>query len=324
MRTARLLAGFAMVETMVTVVVVAFGLLGVAGLVSRSFVAEVEGTQRTQAVLLLQDMVTRIEANRTNVAGYVTGDAGVTGYVTTTDGTTTTTAQVVCDPAASLADRDRCEWGRMLAGANEQAGRAAAAIREAQSQAAEANFQFRQEALNERSQVEQKIAVNEQSLGGQGPLGRRELRSPVDGVVNDVKVTTIGGFVNAGEKVMEVVPVGEKLLVETRVKPSDIAFIKVGDKALVKVTAYDFSTYGGLDGKVVQVSADSIYDEVEKQAYFTVIVETERNFLQSGAHRLPIAPGMMTDTQIITGRKSVLSYLLKPVLKARSEALRER
>jgi adhesin transport system membrane fusion protein len=108
------------------------------------------------------------------------------------------------------------------------------------------------------------------------------------------------------------------------VKPSDIAFIKVGDKALVKVTAYDFSTYGGLDGKVVQVSADSIYDEVEKEAYFTVIVETEKNFLQAGNHRLPITPGMMTDTQIITGRKSVLSYLLKPVLKARSEALRER
>jgi len=177
---------------------------------------------------------------------------------------------------------------------------------------------------HERSEVEQKIAVNEQSLGGRGPLGRRELRSPVDGVVNDVKVTTIGGFVNAGEKVMEVVPVGEKLLVETRVKPSDIAFIKVGDKALVKVTAYDFSTYGGLEGKVAQVSADSIYDEAEKQAYFTVIVETTKSYLQSGAHRLPITPGMMTDTQIITGRKSVMRFLLKPVLKARSEALRER
>jgi membrane fusion protein, adhesin transport system len=123
---------------------------------------------------------------------------------------------------------------------------------------------------------------------------------------------------------MEVVPLGEKLLVETRVKPSDIAFIKVGDRALVKVTAYDFSTYGGLDGKVVQVSADSIYDEVEKQAYFTVIVETNKSFLQAGARRLPITPGMMTDTQIITGRKSVLSYLLKPVMRVRSEALRER
>jgi adhesin transport system membrane fusion protein len=229
-------------------------------------------------------------------------------------------------PQTELLDarREVVDLQGRIAGAREQAGRAAAAIREAQSQAAEANFQFRQEALNERSQVEQKIAVNEQSLGGQGPLGRRELRSPVDGVVNDVKVTTIGGFVNAGEKVMEVVPIGEKLLVETRVKPSDIAFIKVGDKALVKVTAYDFSTYGGLDGKVVQVSADSIYDEVEKQPYFTVIVETNRNSLHSGAHRLPITPGMMTDTQIITGRKSVLSYLLKPVMKARSEALRER
>ena len=229
-------------------------------------------------------------------------------------------------PQTELLDarREVVDLQGRIAGAREQAGRAAAAIREAQSQAAEANFQFRQDALNERSQVEQKIAVNEQSLGGQGPLGRRELRSPVDGVVNDVKVTTIGGFVNSGEKVMEVVPIGEKLLVETRVKPSDIAFIKVGDKALVKVTAYDFSTYGGLEGKVVQVSADSIYDEVEKQAYFTVIVETTKSFLQSGTHRLPITPGMITDTQIITGRKSILSYLLKPVLKARSEALRER
>ena len=229
-------------------------------------------------------------------------------------------------PQTDLADAQRevVDIQGRIAAAREQQGRAMAAVSEAQSQASEANFQFRQEALNERSQVEQKIAVNEQSLGGAGPLGRMELRSPVDGVVNDVKVTTIGGFVGAGEKVMEVVPMGEKLLVETRVKPSDIAFIKVGDKALVKVTAYDFSTYGGLDGRVVQVSADSIYDEVEKQAYFTVIVETQKGYLSAGAQRLPITPGMMTDTQIITGRKSVLSYLLKPVMRARSEALRER
>ena len=150
------------------------------------------------------------------------------------------------------------------------------------------------------------------------------MRSPVDGVVNDVQVTTIGGFVQPGQKVMEVVPMGDKLLVETRVRPSDIAFIKVGDKAMVRVTAYDFSTYGGLDGRVVQVSADSIYDEKEQEAYFTVIVETDKAYLRAGASRLPITPGMMTNTQIITGRKSVLSYLLKPVIKARSEALRER
>ncbi len=222
------------------------------------------------------------------------------------------------------AQREVVDLQGRIAAAREQQGRAMAAVSEANSQANEASFSFRQEALNERSQVQQKIAINEQSLRGAGGQLGRELRSPVDGVVNDLQVTTIGGFVQPGEKVMEVVPMGDKLLVETRVKPSDIAFIKVGDKALVKVTAYDFSTYGGLDGKVVRVSADSIYDEVEREAYFIVIVETEKDYLEKAGVRLPINPGMMTDTQIITGRKSVLTYLLKPVLKARSDALRER
>jgi len=212
-----------------------------------------------------------------------------------------------------------------IAAAQEQQGKALAGVREAEAQASQATFEFRQQALNERSQVQSKLAVNQQSLlGAQGKFDRTEIRSPVDGVVNDVQVTTIGGYVQPGQKIMEVVPMGEKLLVETRVKPSDIAFIKVGDRALVKVTAYDFSIYGGLDGKVVQVSADSIYDDNEKQAYFNVIVETDKSYLQAAGHRLPITPGMMTDTQIITGRRSILNYLLNPVLRAKSEALTER
>jgi len=219
------------------------------------------------------------------------------------------------------AQREVVDLRGRIAAAREQQGRAMAAVAEANSQASEASFVFRQDALSERSQVTQKIAVNEESLRG---ARGRELRSPVDGVVNDVQVTTIGGFVQPGQKVMEVVPLGDKLLVETRVKPSDIAFIKVGDKSLVKITAYDFSIYGGLTGRVVQVSADSIYDEVEKQAFFNVIVETDRSYLEAGGRRLPITPGMITDTEIITGRKSILSYLLKPVMKARSEAMRER
>ena len=212
-----------------------------------------------------------------------------------------------------------------IAAAREQQGKALAAVQEAQAQSSQATFEFKQQALDERSQVTAKIAVNEQSLrGAEGKLSRTEIRSPVDGVVNDVQVTTIGSYVQPGQKIMEVVPLGEKLLVESRVKPSDIAFIKVGDRALVKVTAYDFSIYGGLDGRVVQVSADSIYDEKEKSAYFTVIVETDKSYLTASGHPLPITPGMMTNAQIITGRKSVLTYLLKPVLKARSDALRER
>jgi adhesin transport system membrane fusion protein len=223
------------------------------------------------------------------------------------------------------ARRELVDLEGRIAAAREQQSRAQAAVQESLAQANEARFSFRQETLDERSQVTAKIAINEESLrGAEGKLNRNELRSPANGVVNDVQVTTIGGFVQPGQKVMEVVPLGDKMLVETRVKPSDIAFIKVGDKALVRVTAYDFSIYGGLEGRVVQVSADSIYDEVEKEAYFNVIVETGRNYLTFQGRQLPITPGMMTDTQIITGRKSVLSYLLKPVLKARSEAFRER
>jgi adhesin transport system membrane fusion protein len=230
-------------------------------------------------------------------------------------------------PETDLLDKQRevVDIQGRIAAAREQQGKAQAAVREAEAQAAQAGFEFKQQALDERSQVNAKIAVNEQSLrGAEGKQNRTELRSPVDGVVNDVQVTTIGSFVQPGQKIMEVVPLGDKLLVETRVKPSDIAFIKVGDKALVKVTAYDFSIYGGLEGRVVQVSADSIYDEAKKEAYFTVIVETDKSYLMAAGHPLPITPGMMTNTQIITGWKSVLTYLLKPVLKARSDALRER
>ena len=134
----------------------------------------------------------------------------------------------------------------------------------------------------------------------------------------------MGGFVQAGQKILQVVPIGDKLLVEARVSPRDIAFIKVNDRANVKVTAYDFAVYGGLNGRVVQISADSIYDEVAKEAYFSVVVETDRAFLKSGQRRLPIGPGMICDVEIVTGKKSILSYLLKPITRARSEALNER
>ena len=223
------------------------------------------------------------------------------------------------------ARRDEQDLRGRLAAAQEAISRSMAAIQEAQAQVSEAGLQFRTEALDERNQLSAKLAVNTESLrGAAGRLERAEIRSPVDGIINDVQVNTVGGFVNAGQKIMEVVPAGEKLLVEARVKPRDIAFIQVGDPTIVKVTAYDFSIYGGLKGRVVQVSADSIYDEEAKEAYFTVLVETDKSFLPSGATRLPITPGMICEVEIVTGRKSVLNYLLKPVNKARSEALRER
>ena len=223
------------------------------------------------------------------------------------------------------AQREVVDIQGRLAAARQAMSRSQAAIREASAEVSRARFDFQQEALNERSQLTTKMAVNEETIrGAEGRLARSEIRSPARGVVNDLLVSTLGGFVNAGEQIMQIVPLGDKLLIETRVTPRDIAFIKVGDPANVKVTAYDFSIYGGLKGKVVRVSADSIYDEVERQAYFTVVVETTNSYLESNGRRLPITPGMLCDVEILTGKKSVLSYLLKPVLKVSGSALTER
>lgn len=223
------------------------------------------------------------------------------------------------------AQREVVDIQGRLAAARQAISRSQAAVREAGAEVSRARFDFQQEALNERSQLTTKMAVNEETIrGAEGRLARSEIRSPTRGVVNDLLVNTVGGYVNAGEQIMQVVPLGDKLLIETRVTPRDIAFIKVGDPANVKVTAYDFSIYGGLKGRVVRVSADSIYDEVERQAYFTVVVETTNSFLVSNGRRLPITPGMLCDVEIVTGKKSVLSYLLKPVLKVSGSALTER
>lgn len=223
------------------------------------------------------------------------------------------------------AQRDLVDTQGRLAAARQAVGRAQAAVSQAQADFSAGRFEFQQQALGERSEITTRIAVNEETIrGAEARRNRNELRSPAAGIVNNVQITTVGGFVNAGEQIMQIVPVGDKLLVEARVAPKDIAFIKVGDRANVKVTAYDFSTYGGLSGRVQNVSADSVYDEVEREAYYTVLVETDRAYLSRGGKRLPIVPGMICDVEIITGSKSVLSYLLKPISRALNESLTER
>ena len=223
------------------------------------------------------------------------------------------------------AERDLIDTQGRLAAARQAAARAQAAINQAQADLASARNEFRQQALNEQSELNTRIAVNEETIrGAEARRNRNELRSPADGIVNNVQVTTVGGFVGAGEEIMQIVPVGDKLLVEARINPKDIAFIAVGDPANVKITAYDFATYGGLRGEVLQVSADSVYDEVERETYYTVLIETDRSYLERGGQQLPIVPGMIGDVEIITGSKSVLSYLMKPVTRALDEAMTER
>lgn len=156
-------------------------------------------------------------------------------------------------------------------------------------------------------------------------LQRLTLRSPVRGVVKNIEVSTIGGVVPPNGKLMEIVPLDDRLLIEARIAPRDIAFIHPGQRASVKITAYDYSIYGGLEGKVTSISPDTIRDEVNPEIhYYRVFVRTGQDALVNKAgKRFPITPGMIATADIHTGSKTVLQYLLKPLNRAR-EALRER
>ena len=144
--------------------------------------------------------------------------------------------------------------------------------------------------------------------------------------MKQIYVNTIGGVVKSGMDLIEIVPLSDILLIEAKIDPKDIAFISPNQKAIVKVTAYDFSIYGSLEGKIVDISADSIVDKNDKnqKTYYKVVVKTEKNYLEKDNKKLPIIPGMITSVDIITGKKSILDFLLKPILKTKANALHER
>ena len=161
--------------------------------------------------------------------------------------------------------------------------------------------------------------------GRNDSLTRLTLRSPVRGIVKDIEVTTLGGVVQPGGQVMKIVPMDERLLIETRIAPRDIAFIHPDQAAKVKISAYDYSVFGSLDGKVVGISPDTLQDEVKPEIYYyRVFIRTERDSLQNKAGKhFAIVPGMIATVDIRTGEKTILDYLVKPLNRAK-EALRER
>jgi adhesin transport system membrane fusion protein len=183
---------------------------------------------------------------------------------------------------------------------------------------------FRSDAATElnlaRSEFEQSRASG---VAMADRLARTAVRSPVAGIVKQLKIATVGGVIQPGMDVMEIVPIENNLLIEARVRPADVAFIHPGQPATVKLSAYDFSIYGGLDAKVDNITADSITND-KGESFYLVRVRTIRNNLGAGDKNLPIIPGMMATIHIRTGKKTVLNYLLKPVIKAKQEALRER
>lgn len=204
-------------------------------------------------------------------------------------------------------------------------GRLQAAVREAEQELQGLANRFRQSAQAELSEVQAQLDIIGETLrGAEDKVRRAEIRAPMSGIVNTVDVTTVGGVAGPSQQLMTLVPLEDTLLVEAKVRPQDIAFVQRGQPALVKLSAYDFSIYGGLEGRVDRISADTVYDEVVQQQFYSVLIKTESTNLGNGKEDLRILPGMVASVDIVTGEKSVLSYLLKPINRVREEALTER
>ena len=197
-------------------------------------------------------------------------------------------------------------------------------IVEAGNQIEELVDRQRSEALEELNQVVAEIErLSKTQVAIEDRVERTSVRSPVDGTVKQLLVNTVGGVVQPGMDIMEIVPAEEKLLIEAKIKPSDIAFLYPGLKAVVKITAYDFAIYGGLDGELVHISADTITDENQEE-YYLVRVKTDKNYLGTDDNKKKIIVGMTAQVDIITGKKTIMQYLMKPILRAKDNALRER
>jgi len=199
-----------------------------------------------------------------------------------------------------------------------------------QSQIVERTNKFRADANSELSRMEMELGQTNENLVGRADIvDRTTVTAPVRGTVKNVRVNTIGGVIQPGENILEIVPLEEQLLVEGKIRPGDVAFLHPGLPATVKITAYDYAIYGGLKGVVQYISPDTLKDDQKAAAgraddtYYRVLVLTDSSTLETRGKSLPIIPGMLASMEIPTGEKTILDYLLKPVFKAR-EAFRER
>lgn len=199
-----------------------------------------------------------------------------------------------------------------------------------QSQIVERRNRFQADANSELNKLELELAQTTENLVGRADIRDRTIiTAPVNGTVKNIRVTTLGGVIQPGEHILEIVPSEDQLLVEAKIRPADVAFLHPGLPATVKITAYDYGIYGGLKGKVELISPDTLKDESKTASgrpddtYYRVMVLTDSSTLNVGAKALPIIPGMIASVEIRTGEKTILDYLLKPVFKAR-EAFRER
>lgn len=202
--------------------------------------------------------------------------------------------------------------------------RTKSALAEASRRVSERVQRFRSDTLKELNDARATLNVVQANTSAQlDKVTRTDVRSPVRGTVKQLMVNTIGGVIKPGQDLVAIVPIEDTLLIEARIKPADVAFLRPGLDATVKVTAYDYSIYGGLPATLEDISADTITDE-KGEKFYRIKLRTKRNYLGTEERPLPIISGMTVQTDILTGKKTVLDYLLKPILKARQRALRER
>jgi len=240
----------------------------------------------------------------------------------------------LAEPAARRGDMSQSVFIKLQREVNDLRGavdgtraaivRVRAAIREANQKVERAYSSFRAQAQEELTQKAAELAgIREIVQAGADRVRRTEVRAPLRGTIKQIKINTIGGVVQPGQDILEIVPLEDTLLLEAHVRPSDIAFIRPGLSATVKITAYDYSIYGGLKGQVEDISADTITNE-RGESFYRVRIRTYQNHLGTDEHPLTIIPGMTAEIDVLTGRKTVLHYLMKPLIKARDRALTER
>ncbi|SFR95194.1 membrane fusion protein, adhesin transport system [Dyella sp. OK004] len=196
-----------------------------------------------------------------------------------------------------------------------------------QMQIVEQRNRFKATANSELSQAQLELAQTTEKLAGNADVvDRTEILAPVRGIIKNIRIKTIDGVVRPGETIMEISPIDEQLLVEGKIKPSDVGFVHPGQMATIKISAYDYGIYGALKGKVERVSPDTLENEKkpgDETTYYRVVVRTNANALTAGGKQLPIIPGMVSTIDIRTSEKTIQDYILKPLFKAR-EAFRER
>lgn len=221
--------------------------------------------------------------------------------------------------------RSEVETRGMLDGTTLAIPRAQAAINEVQRKIDETRGKFRSEALAQLNEARTNLSkAQATSKGLEDRVSRTMVTSPVRGIVKQMLVNTVGGVIQPGSDMAEVVPLDDTLLVEAKIRPQDIAFLHPGQEAMIKFTAYDYTIYGGLKGKLETIGADTVMDEEKKNTFYVIKLRTDRSHLGTDEKPLLIIPGMVASVDIITGKKSILSYLLKPIIKSRAEAMHER